>query len=37
MSYNTAFWFAFVLYLSQMTSYIFGAMAFVKYLLKRDR
>lgn len=37
MSYNQAFWFSFILYSCSVTFYLFGAMAFVKYLLKRDR
>lgn len=37
MSYNQAFWFSFLLYMSSLAFNIFGAMAFVKYLMKRDR
>ena len=37
MSYNQAFWFNFLLYMSEVAFFIFGAMAFVKYLSKRDR
>lgn len=37
MTYNQAFWFNFLLYMSEVSFFTFGSMAFVKYLMKRER
>ena len=35
MSYNQAFWASLILYSASAVFYLLGAMAFVKYLLKK--